>query len=163
MNCEEFLMGYRRALGRIVELDGDIEEERERRERKTAKYGGVLVKSSGEPNAKLDTLGELLLKRERLEAEAVEKQKEINSFISSVGIDTEEGRRYRKLLRLYYVDALDWEEVCLRIKPIQVRSDGRLSQGRKNRHISIARVFSLRREALTCAEMAYRKMNKFSR
>ena len=162
MTSEDYLMGYRLALAQIQEIDGDIEAEELRQTRVAAKYDGNPVQGSGDPNAKLDPLGELILRRKAAVDAAEEKRREIRKFIATVGSDSEKDRRSRQILRLYYVEELDWRDVQRLIKPLKTRSDGRMAPRRKG-CVSEPTLYRERGEALRKADLAFRRMNKYAR
>lgn len=162
MTCEEYLMGYRKALMLVQEIEDQIEEEELRQTHMGARYDGPQVQGSGEPNAKLDPLGDLVLRKRAAEEAAEEKRRELRKFIASVGSDSEKDRRSRQLLRLYYAEAYDWREVQRLIKPLKTRSDGRMAPRRKG-CISEPTLYRERNEAMIKAESAYRRMNKYAR
>lgn len=162
MNCEEYLLRYRKALEAVDELEGQIEEEELRQSRLAARYDSNKVDGSGEPNAKLDPLGDLVLRKKRAEEAAEEKRREVRRFIATVGSDSEKDRRSRQLLRLYYAEGYTWKEVQKLLKPLKTRTDGRQAARRKG-CISEPTLFRERNEAMIKAESAYRRMNKYAR
>lgn len=162
MTCEEYLLGYRRALDAVRETDIEIREEEARQQRLAAKYEGLMVQSSKDPNAKLDPLGELILKREKQVAEAEEKQKEILSFIRSVGGPSEEDKRCRQILRLYYGDDMEWRDVQRLVGALRNRRDGRRAPKQRKGYIAESTLFRIRHEALAKAEHAYRTLHKYT-
>lgn len=162
MTCEEYLLSYRRALDAIRDTDSLIREEEARQQRLAAKYEGLLVQSTKEPNSKLDPLGELLLKRDQQIQEAEEKRQEILSFIRSVGGTSEEDKRCRQVLRLYYGDDLEWRDVQRLVGSLRNRRDGRRAR-KHGDFISESSLFRIRHEALAKAEHAFRTLNKYTK
>lgn len=162
MTCEEYLMGYRKALMLVQEIEDQIEEEELRQTHMGARYDGPQVQGSGEPNAKLDPLGDLVLRKRAAEEAAEEKRRELRKFIASVGTDNEKDRRSRQILRLYYVEENDWRDVQRLIKPLRTRTDGRAA-GKRKGCVSEPTLYRERKDALLKAESAYRRMNKYAK
>jgi hypothetical protein len=159
MTCEEFLMQYRKSMAEVDEMDDQIKLAEERLQRVTAKYDGVKVQSSNDRrNAEAELADLVRAKGAALEA-AEQKRQEILAFISKVGAGSgDTGRRHRRILKLYYCDALQWSDICAAIRPLRVRRDGRQVTYKKRRGISETTLFRVRLEALAAADIEFRRL-----
>lgn len=160
MTCEDYLMQYRRALDDIRDADLRIQEEELRQQRLSANYDSIAVQGSKDANAKLDPLGDLILQRAKLVEQAEEKKQKVRRFIASVGGGSEEDKRSRQILRLYYAEDLDWKDVQRLVRPLRQRRDGRQAPKRKG-CVSETTLFRARHDALAKAERAWQNIKKF--
>ena len=81
------------------------------------------------------------------------------AFISKVGAGSgDTGKRHRKILRLYYCEALQWKDICTALRPLKIRQDGRQVTYKKRRGISETTLFRVRLEALAAADIEFRRL-----
>lgn len=123
------------------------------------KYDGVKVQSSDDRrNAEAELADLVRASSAALEA-AEQKRQEILAFISKVGAGSgDTGKRHRKILKLYYCDALQWSDICAAIRPLRIRRDGRQVTYKKRRGISETTLFRVRLEALAAADIEFRRL-----
>lgn len=159
MTCTEYLMRYREAMEDVDELNTQIEAMELRKERMTSKYGEkTRVKNSGGKGRDLDAaLGDLILERDQLLEEANQVRDQLMNFISQVGEKNDIGRRYRRLLRLYYAEGFSWDDVRHMLRPVHIRKDGRQITGKRG-CLSETSLFRVRLEALGQAEVEFRRL-----
>lgn len=159
MTCEEYLNRYRDALGDMEDLTAQIRLAEDRLQRVTANYDGVKVQGSHDRRDAEAELADLSRERqERMEA-AGKLREEIGSFISRIGVGTGDvGRRYRRLLKLYYCDGLPWGDIAKAMRPLRTRKDGRQVTYKSGGGISETTLFRVRLEALAEADMEFRRL-----
>lgn len=159
MTCEEFLMQYRDAMAEVEDLECQIQFAEGRLQRTTASYDGVKVQSSNDRRNAEAELADLVREKDKAQAAADQKRQEILNFISKVEPGTgDTGRRHRRILKLYYCDALQWSDICAAIRPLRVRRDGRQVTYKKGNGVSETTIFRARLEALAAADIEFRRL-----
>ena len=102
---------------------------------------------------------DLVREKDKAQETADRKRQEILNFISKVEPGTgDTGRRHRRILKLYYCDALQWSDICAAIRPLRVRRDGRQVTYKKGSGVSETTIFRVRLEALAAAEVEFRRL-----
>lgn len=159
MTCEDYLNRYRDALIELEELDGSIRLAEGRLQRITANYDGVKVQGSHDRRDAEAELADLSRERQEKQDAANLLRDEISSFISKVSVGTgDAGRRYRRLLKLYYCDGLAWGDIAKAMRPLRTRKDGRQVTCKSGSGISETTLFRVRLEALAAADLEFRRL-----
>lgn len=159
MTCEEFLMQYRDAMAEVEDLECQIQFAEGRLQRTTANYDGVKVQGHHDRKDAEAELADLVREKDEAQEAADKKRQEILNFIGKVEPGTgDTGRRHRRILKLYYCDALQWSDICAAIRPLRVRRDGRQVTYKKGAGVSETTIFRARLEALAAADIEFRRL-----
>lgn len=159
MTCEEFLMQYRDAMAEVDDLECQIKFAENRLQKVTANYDTVKVRGSHDRGNAEAELADLISERDVALEAANGKRQEVLNFISKVEAGTGDiGRRHRRILKLYYCDALQWGDICAAIRPLRIRKDGRHTTYKNGSGVSETTIFRVRLEALAAADIEFRRL-----
>lgn len=159
MTCEEYLNQYRDALMDLEDMKMQVRLAEDRLNKTTANYDSVRVQSGHDRGDAEAALADLTREMQKLQADASAKREEISGFISRIATGTGDvGRRYRRLLKLYYCEDMPWGDVAKAMRPLRTRKDGRQVTYKSGNGISETTLFRVRLEALAAADMEFRRL-----
>lgn len=115
INIKQYLKQYRSGLQELQEITERIVRVRSQAERVTA----ALTGQPGAPHGTMtgDNLQRCIDMLDELERRYVDRLRKTIRMLTSIedGIDALPDERYRKVLRMRYIDGLGWEEIAERV------------------------------------------------
>ena len=153
MNCEDYLLGYRRALEDMESLDYQIAQAESALQGASTRYDRIGGRGGTTRADQEARLADLMARRARRVEEARQVQADIDRFIQDVALDHPDGIRIRHVLHQYYVACMSIRDIAPELRPRQIRHGWESG-------VTFETVNRLRHRGLVEAQKLYDEINK---